>query len=95
MGQLYFRNQIIELWFGLDDYFEITFHYDFGRYANPKDYDYYLDVEKWPELRRWIRDDCEGDVIVKSPVSNDYGRKWIDLYFEYETDLMAFKLKWL
>lgn len=94
MGQFYLRNHIDTRWFGLDEYFEITFHYDFGLHADPKEYDNFLAAKEWPYLRKWIRDDCEGDVIVQVD-GNHYGRKWAILLFEYESDLMAFKLKWL
>jgi len=94
MGQFYLRNDIDSQWFNLDEYFEIIFHYEYGEYTNPKDIDYYLDAKEFPALRKWIRDDCDGDVIIKRG-SNNYHRKWIVLKFEYESDLMAFKLKWL
>ena len=94
MGQFYRRNQIDEQWFNLSEFFKITFHYAWGQYSNPADWGGFLSSTEFPNLRKWIRDECAGDVIAQSG-SNSYGRKWIDLYFEYETDLMAFKLKWL
>lgn len=94
MGQIYFKNQIDNRWFNIDEYFKITFHYEYGQYSNPKDIDDFLIVDEWPNIRRWIRDDCDGDVIIRSN-ANSYHRKWIDLYFECESDAMAFKLKWL
>lgn len=41
----------------------------------------------WFEIRRWIFDECEGKVLFV----------WDHpcIYFEYSTDRLAFKLKWL
>ena len=94
MGQFYYRNDIDSRWFNLDEYFEIEFYYNFGPHTDRKYFDNVLDIKEWPNLRKWIRDDCDGDVIVKSG-NNDFDTKWITLQFEYESDLMAFKLKWL
>ncbi len=93
MGQLYFLDKIDDRWFNSAEYFMLSFHHEFGQFASPKEYDY-LGVDEWPEVRKWIRDECEGDVIVKDHC-NAFHRKWVDLYFEYELDRFAFKLRWL
>lgn len=41
----------------------------------------------WPRVNLWMQEECEGTVVV--PWS-----KYV-IFFELESDAMAFKLKWL
>lgn len=62
------------------------------------------------EMRRWCERNLDGDVYVmdgrhtefvhfnkEDPLSDGYQAsiRWIEFCFELETDLMAFKLRWL
>ena len=91
VGTLYFKSDIDERWFDLDSYTIMSFYYYFTfgvKKTFPAIYE-----EEWPKIRKWILRECEGEVITQYK-TNPY-RNWIDLYFEFESDAVAFKLRWM
>lgn len=79
-------------WHNLDKYHKYYFSHttssiDFQRGPQPKDF---------TEVRWWIQDNLEGEVLVvyedKTPSG---GGITVYMYFQHEEDMVAFKLRWL
>ncbi len=53
-----------------------------------KEYRKLIDNESddWPQVNLWMQEECEGNILVI------WGH--LNVYFELESDAMAFKLRW-
>lgn len=90
MGTIYWETEIDRRWVSVESYTVVSFHYFYNRLATQRFDTIYED--KWPEIRKWVIRECEGEIMV-SYDHNDF-RQWVDLYFEYSSDAVAFKLRW-
>lgn len=82
------HHQYASYWFNLDDYVELDVSY-YSSFGDPQK----VAKEQLSEVRRWMQNNLDGEVIVKHHKGSSGTR--IILYFENETDATAFKLRWL
>lgn len=91
MGEFHSCSEIDQPWYDITNYTLVSFHYYFSPDAIDSGF-LKISPDKWPGLRKWIISDCEGEVF-SSRKGNTY-RRWIELFFEFESDALAFKLVW-
>lgn len=82
------HHQYASYWFNLDDYVELRI----ANYCSYRD-DAKILPEQLSEIRRWMQDNLDGEVIVQH--YNSGPGIEIILYFQYKEDAVAFKLRWL
>ena len=77
-------------WFNLEDYEELDLAY-YSSYGDEQE----IKTEQLSEVRRWMQDNLDGEVIVRQHKSGGGIGTRIVLHFQYTTDAAAFKLRWL
>ncbi len=80
------HHQYASYWFNLNDYVELNLAY-YSSYSDQQK----VGEEQLSEVRKWMQNNLDGEVIVKHHKGNSGTR--IILYFENETDATAFKLR--
>ena len=91
-----YNNQDIEkiyskYWFNLDEYYEYVMSF----ISNREDFQRGPQRYQFNEVRFWMQDNLEGEILVRYNFqSGDQTNGTIYLYFQHETDMMAFKLRW-
>ena len=80
-----------DCWFDLDQYHK----YEMGYISKEERFQRGPQAKQFNEVRLWIQDNLEGEVIVKrhDQTSSGFGVSFY-LYFQHESDMIAFKLRW-